>query len=62
MNDVTDIAADRLHPTKRLRPVAAGFLPAPLALVLGIGLLAGALGLSTVLGLAFAWVSSRTSR
>ena len=30
VNDVTDIAADRLHPTKRLRPVAAGLLPAPL--------------------------------
>ena len=56
VNDVSDIAADRLHPTKRLRPVAAGLLPAPLALILGIGLLAGALGLSTVLGLAFAGV------
>ena len=56
VNDVTDIAADRLHPTKRLRPVAAGLLPAPLTLILGIGLLAGALGLSTVLGLAFAGV------
>ena len=53
VNDVSDIAADRLHPTKRLRPVAAGLLPAPLALTLGIALLAGALGLSTVLGVAF---------
>ena len=56
VNDVSDIAADRLHPTKRLRPVAAGILPAPLALILGIGLLAAALGLSTVLGVAFAGV------
>jgi decaprenyl-phosphate phosphoribosyltransferase len=53
VNDVSDIAADRLHPTKRLRPVAAGLLPAWLALTFGIGLLVGALALSTVLGLAF---------
>jgi decaprenyl-phosphate phosphoribosyltransferase len=40
VNDVSDIAADRLHPTKRLRSVAADFF-LPLALVVGIGLLAG---------------------
>ena len=47
VNDVLDMEADRLHPTKRNRPFAAGALPAawglPLAaLSLGLGLLAGA--------------------
>jgi decaprenyl-phosphate phosphoribosyltransferase len=56
LNDVTDIAADRLHPTKRLRPVAAGALPVSIAISIGVGLLAGALGLGTVLGLGFAAV------
>jgi 4-hydroxybenzoate polyprenyltransferase len=30
-NDLNDLAADRLHPRKRLRPLASGALPAPLA-------------------------------
>jgi len=46
LNDVFDLASDRRHPTKRLRPVAAGVVPPALAagtgLVLGIGgLIAG---------------------
>lgn len=32
LNDVLDAADDRLHPTKRRRPVAAGTLPLPAAL------------------------------
>lgn len=45
VNDVCDRKADRLHPRKRLRPIAAGVLPVPVALltatvlfVLGVGL------------------------
>lgn len=50
-NDVMDAEADRNHPTKRLRPIAAGELPVPVAVVLGVLLatasLAGSLAVST---------------
>ncbi|MBO0833340.1 MAG: decaprenyl-phosphate phosphoribosyltransferase, partial [Actinobacteria bacterium] len=42
INDVVDVERDRLHPVKRLRPVAAGRLPQRAALTLAIALLAGA--------------------
>ena len=38
LNDVVDVEADRAHPTKRLRPIAAGLVPVRVALSLGIGL------------------------
>lgn len=38
LNDVIDVEADRQHPTKRLRAIAAGLVPVPLALGLGIAL------------------------
>ena len=38
VNDVRDAAADRLHPTKRFRPVAAGLVSAPLALAMSAAL------------------------
>jgi decaprenyl-phosphate phosphoribosyltransferase len=34
LNDVMDVESDRRHPTKRFRPIAAGIVPVPLALVL----------------------------
>ena len=43
LNDVADVEADRRHPTKRQRPVAAGTVPLPLATMLGAGLLLGSL-------------------
>jgi decaprenyl-phosphate phosphoribosyltransferase len=46
VNDANDIEADRAHPTKRDRPIAAGIVPAKLALVVAVVLLAGSLALS----------------
>jgi decaprenyl-phosphate phosphoribosyltransferase len=39
LNDVADVEADRRHPSKRFRPVAAGEVPLRLAVVAGIALL-----------------------
>jgi decaprenyl-phosphate phosphoribosyltransferase len=46
LNDTLDVAADRHHPVKRFRPVAAGEIPAPLAFVGGALLMALAIGLA----------------
>ncbi|AKK04158.1 decaprenyl-phosphate phosphoribosyltransferase [Corynebacterium epidermidicanis] len=46
INDARDVEADRAHPTKRFRPIAAGVLPVSLAYVMAIVLMAGAIGLS----------------
>jgi 4-hydroxybenzoate polyprenyltransferase len=40
LNDVIDVERDRLHPTKRTRPVASGKLPIRAALLVAITLLA----------------------
>lgn len=49
-NDVRDAAADRLHPTKRKRPVASGAVPERVALAWGAGLVLAGLALSAVTG------------
>jgi decaprenyl-phosphate phosphoribosyltransferase len=46
LNDAFDAEADRLHPRKRHRPVAAGIVPLGLARTLGVAILAGALALA----------------
>ncbi len=46
VNDVKDVEADRAHPTKRNRPIAAGVVSQVLATVVAIVVLAGALGVS----------------
>ena len=46
VNDVRDIELDRLHPTKRFRPIAAGTVAVPAALALSAVLAATSLGLS----------------
>lgn len=47
-NDILDRDKDRLHPTKRFRPIASGVLPVGTARVIGVGLL--------VAGVALAWL------
>ena len=49
LNDSIDAAADREHPTKRLRPVASGVVPATLAITVGIVFLAASVGLAVLL-------------
>ena len=47
LNDARDAAADRIHPAKRLRPVAAGLLPVDGAISAGVGLIFLALAVAT---------------
>jgi 4-hydroxybenzoate polyprenyltransferase len=53
-NDLLDLEADRAHPTKRYRPLAAGTLPLAHGAVAGLILLGVGLGLGVLLGPAFA--------
>jgi decaprenyl-phosphate phosphoribosyltransferase len=46
INDAKDVEADRAHPTKRNRPIAAGIVPVPLAIGTGSVLLLAALGVA----------------
>lgn len=48
INDALDVEADRAHPTKRYRPIAAGVVPVNLAYALSVVLLAGSILLSFV--------------
>ncbi|MBV8167369.1 MAG: UbiA prenyltransferase family protein [Alphaproteobacteria bacterium] len=57
LNDYMDRAADRLHPRKRHRPLAAGSVPIPLALALMVGLAAGGLALAAALAPRFAGIA-----
>ena len=57
LNDVADYEKDRLHPTKRNRPVASGALPRSTALRIGAGLLIGSLSLSFLLSVSFGAVA-----
>jgi len=54
LNDVKDAAHDRLHPRKRLRPIAAGHLSATSGVVAMIALQLGALAGGVLLSPAFA--------
>ncbi len=53
LNDIRDRNEDRLHPTKRLRPLAAGTVSVPAAATLAILLLAVGLGAGFVLDRGF---------
>lgn len=46
VNDVQDVEADRAHPTKRHRPIAAGVVPPRLALAVAVILFVTAIGVS----------------
>lgn len=46
VNDARDVEADRAHPTKRFRPIAAGVVPVPLAYGLAVALGAASMGLA----------------
>jgi 4-hydroxybenzoate polyprenyltransferase len=46
LNDVMDVEADRAHPTKRRRPIAAGEVSVGAAVVVGLALIAFGLGLA----------------
>jgi len=48
VNDTADRDADRLHPTKRLRPIASGALPVPAALVAAAVLASAAIAVGWV--------------
>lgn len=53
VNDIADAEADRAHPARRRRPVAAGHLSVPTAIAGAAGLLAIGIGLSLLLGTHF---------
>jgi decaprenyl-phosphate phosphoribosyltransferase len=46
VNDAIDVEADRQHPTKRNRPIAAGLIPLPIAYAVCVLLLGGSLLIS----------------
>ena len=55
-NDIHDVEADRQHPTKCRRPIAAGIVPMGVARVVGTVLLAGGIGLAFVIDWRFGLV------
>ncbi len=49
-NDIADVHADRLHPTKCRRPIASGAVPLGVAKVVGSALLVGGVAVSGAVG------------
>jgi 4-hydroxybenzoate polyprenyltransferase len=57
MNDLVDVDADRVHPIKRLRPIASHRVPEHLARMMAVGLVVLSLTLAWLLDLRFAIVA-----
>ena len=57
INDILDIERDREHPRKRLRPIASGRLPIPVAWSAAFALIVLSLGLALLLEPLFGWVA-----
>ncbi len=57
VNDICDAEQDRLHPRKRLRPIASGELSPKAAKILATGLALGAVGAAAALGWEFLGIS-----
>ena len=57
INDIADVEKDRLHPTKKNRPLAAGTLPVPVAFVAAVVCAGTGLYLSWRLGSGFLTVA-----
>lgn len=53
VNDLMDLEADRLHPTKRARPFASGAVPIPVGMMAFVALAMAALGIAASLNAAF---------
>jgi 4-hydroxybenzoate polyprenyltransferase len=58
LNDVADRDKDRLHPTKRRRPIASGRLPVRVAVTVAVALIAAGLGASAAIAPPLAAVSA----
>jgi 4-hydroxybenzoate polyprenyltransferase len=50
INDLADVEADRIHPIKRLRPIASGHVPAATARALAAALVVLSMGVAYLLG------------
>lgn len=55
LNDARDVEADRRHPTKRNRPMAAGIVPVGVGYGLGVALLVASLVIALAVGTALAY-------
>jgi decaprenyl-phosphate phosphoribosyltransferase len=58
LNDIADVAADRVHPVKRFRPIASGQVPEGLARAVALTLVVFSLGASYLLAPALAVVAT----
>lgn len=56
INDIFDVNKDRIHPRKRMRPIAAGQLPYAVAWSSSVGLLLISLGFSFLMEPLFGWI------